>query len=65
VVAAVNFARESGLDLAVRGGSHSVPGFGTADDAVVIDLSRMQAVARPRSTRRQQIGAAHRWIEAK
>jgi FAD/FMN-containing dehydrogenase len=44
VVAAVNFARESGRDLAVRGGSHSVPGFGTADDAVVIDLSRMQAV---------------------
>jgi FAD/FMN-containing dehydrogenase len=44
VVAAVNFARESGLGLAVRGGSHSVPGFGTADDAVVIDLSRMQAV---------------------
>ena len=44
VVAAVSLARESGLDLAVRGGSHSVPGFGTADDAVVIDLSRMQAV---------------------
>ena len=44
VVAAVNFARESGLGLAVRGGSHSVPGFGTADDAVVIDLSHMQAV---------------------
>jgi FAD/FMN-containing dehydrogenase len=44
VVAAVNFARESQLDLAVRGGSHSVPGFGTADDAVVIDLSGMQAV---------------------
>lgn len=44
VVAAVNFARESELDLAVRGGSHSVPGFGTADDAVVIDLARMQAV---------------------
>ena len=44
VVAAVNLARESDLDLAVRGGSHSVPGFGTADDAVVIDLSRLQAV---------------------
>jgi FAD/FMN-containing dehydrogenase len=43
-VAAVNLARNDGLDLAVRGGSHSVPGFGTADDAVVIDLSRMQAV---------------------
>ena len=44
VVAAVNVARESGTDLAVRGGSHSVPGFGTADDAVVVDLCRMQAV---------------------
>ena len=33
VVAAVNFARENGLDLAVRGGAHSVPGFGTADEA--------------------------------
>jgi FAD/FMN-containing dehydrogenase len=43
-VAAVNFARDNQLDLAVRGGSHSVPGFGTADDAVVIDLCRMQAV---------------------
>jgi FAD/FMN-containing dehydrogenase len=44
VVAAVNFARDNQLDLAVRGGSHSVPGFGTADDAVVIDLCRLQAV---------------------
>jgi FAD/FMN-containing dehydrogenase len=44
VVAAVNFARENGLDLAVRGGSHSVPGFGTCDDGVVIDLSGMRSV---------------------
>src|SRR5215207_7933951 len=44
VVAAVNYARENELALAVRGGSHSVPGFGTGDDAVVIDLNRMQQV---------------------
>ena len=44
VIAAVNFARESSLDLAVRGGGHSVPGFGTVDDGVVIDLSRMRGV---------------------
>jgi FAD/FMN-containing dehydrogenase len=44
VIAAVDYARENDLDLAVRGGGHSVPGFGTADDAVVIDLSGMTDV---------------------
>ena len=44
VIAAVNFAREGRLDLAIRGGSHSVPGFGTCDGGVVIDLSRMRGV---------------------
>ena len=44
VRAAVDFARENGLALAVRGGGHSVPGFGTVDDGVVADLSGMRAV---------------------
>jgi FAD/FMN-containing dehydrogenase len=44
VVAAINFARESGVDLSVRGGGHSVPGFGTNDGGVVIDLSSMRGV---------------------
>src|SRR6266571_6964318 len=44
VMAAVNFARESRLNVAVRGGGHSVPGFGTCDGGVVIDLSRMRDV---------------------
>jgi FAD/FMN-containing dehydrogenase len=44
VVAAVNFAREGSVDLAVRGGGHSVPGFGTCDGGVVIDLSGMRNV---------------------
>ena len=44
VIAAVNFAREGRLDLAIRGGSHSVPGFGTCDGGVVIDLVRMRGV---------------------
>ncbi len=44
VIAAVNFARESAIDLAVRGGGHGVPGFGTCDGGVAIDLSRMKGV---------------------
>jgi FAD/FMN-containing dehydrogenase len=44
VMTTVDFARENALDLSVRGGGHSVPGFGTNDDGVVIDLSRMRGV---------------------
>ena len=44
VVAAVEYASANDLPVAIRGGGHSVPGFGTADDAVVIDLSEMQEV---------------------
>ncbi|WP_327375375.1 FAD-binding oxidoreductase [Streptomyces sp. NBC_01216] len=44
VMAAVDYARENELDLAVRGGGHSVPGFGTCDDGVVADLSGMRGV---------------------
>ncbi len=44
VIAAVDYARENALELSVRGGGHSVPGFGTNDDGVVIDLSSMRGV---------------------
>ncbi|MGH2595833.1 MAG: FAD-binding oxidoreductase [Actinomycetota bacterium] len=59
VVAAVNFAREGSLDLAIRGGGHSVPGFGTCDGGVVIDLSGMRGVTvdAAKSTARAQGGA--------
>ncbi|SDU14662.1 FAD-binding oxidoreductase [Jiangella alkaliphila] len=41
---AVRYARENDLEVAVRGGSHSVPGFGTVDDGVVIDLGAMRGL---------------------
>jgi len=44
VMAAVRFAAENGLPVAIRAGGHSVPGFGTWDDAVVVDLVRMRGV---------------------
>src|SRR5580700_8499161 len=44
VIAAVNVAREHGLDLSPRGGMHSGPGFGTNQDGLVIDMSQMRTV---------------------
>jgi FAD/FMN-containing dehydrogenase len=44
VIAAVTFARENDVLLAVRGGGHNVAGNAVADGALVIDLSRMRAV---------------------
>jgi FAD/FMN-containing dehydrogenase len=44
VITAVRFARSQGLTIAVRGGGHSIAGFSTVDDGVVIDLSPMQGV---------------------
>jgi FAD/FMN-containing dehydrogenase len=41
---AVDFAREQGLSLAVRGGGHGVAGLAICDDGLVVDLSRMRAV---------------------
>jgi FAD/FMN-containing dehydrogenase len=42
VVAAVNFARDHRLPLAVRGGGHNGGGLGVVDDGLVIDLSLMK-----------------------
>ena len=44
VMTAVRFAADHAMTVAVRGGGHSVPGFGTNDDGVVIDLSAMRGV---------------------
>ena len=44
VIAAVAFAREQALTVAIRGGGHNGPGLGTCDDGLVIDLSRMKGV---------------------
>jgi FAD/FMN-containing dehydrogenase len=44
VMAAVNFARENGLLLSVKGGGHNVAGNAVNDGGVVIDLSRMTGV---------------------
>lgn len=44
VISSVNFGRDNHLTIAVRGGAHNGPGFGTCDDGLVIDLSRMRGI---------------------
>jgi len=44
VIAAVQFARRTGLELAVRSGGHSFPGLSVADDALVADLGPMKGI---------------------
>lgn len=44
VRATVNAAREHDLELAVRAGGHSVPGFGVVDDGLVLDLRPMKGI---------------------
>jgi FAD/FMN-containing dehydrogenase len=44
VVDAVNFAREQGLAVAVRGGGHSIAGLSAIDGGLLIDLASMNGV---------------------
>ena len=44
VVAAVRYARDHDLEIAIRGGGHNVAGTAVCDDGIVIDLSAMRGV---------------------
>lgn len=57
----VSHTASNGHDLAVRGGGHSVPGFGTADDAIVADLSAMTRVDVDPRTRTARVGGGATW----
>ena len=56
VMATVDYARENRLDLAVRGGGHSTPGYGTCDDGVVLDLGRIRNVRVNPGARTARVG---------
>ena len=61
VMAVIAAASDSGLDLAVRGGGHSVPGFGTIDDGLVIDMSTMNNVRVDANKRVALVGGGATW----
>jgi FAD/FMN-containing dehydrogenase len=56
---AILFARQHGLEIAVRCGAHSSPGYSSTDGGIVIDLSRMnQVTVDPQAKRAQVQGGA-------
>ena len=61
VAAAVNFARDQGLLLSIKGGSHNVNGFGTNDGGLVIDLSQMRSVFVDPKAKTAVIGGGATW----
>jgi FAD/FMN-containing dehydrogenase len=63
VAAAVGFARDHDLLLAVRGGAHNGAGLGTCDDGVVIDLSLLSDVEVDPEARTVRVGGGCTWGE--
>ncbi len=61
VIRTVDLARSEGLPLAVRGGGHSIPGFSTVDDGIVLDLSLMKGIRVDPARRRVTAQAGCTW----
>ncbi len=63
VAAAVRFARDRGLAIAVRGGGHNVAGTAVCDDGIVIDLSAMRSVVVDPSARVAEVQGGALWSD--
>jgi len=61
VAAAIRYARERGLAIAVRGGGHGVGGLASVDGGLVVDLSAMRGVYVDASMRRAWVGGGALW----
>ncbi|AJA60963.1 MULTISPECIES: FAD-binding oxidoreductase [Bradyrhizobium] len=61
VVAAVRFARNHDLGIAIRGGGHNVAGTAVCDDGIVIDLSAMRGVRVDPADRRAWVQGGALW----
>jgi FAD/FMN-containing dehydrogenase len=63
VVAAVDFARENRLQVAVRSGGHSVAGLSICDDGLLIDLAGLKTIDVDPAVRTARAGGGVLWGE--
>jgi FAD/FMN-containing dehydrogenase len=61
VAAAVRYARDRDLEIAVRGGGHNVAGTAVCDDGIVIDLSAMRTAWVDPGDRIARVGGGALW----
>jgi FAD/FMN-containing dehydrogenase len=60
---ALSYARENGLEIAVRAGGHSVAGMSLVDDGVVIDVRGLRELEVDPERRIARVGAGLTWAE--
>jgi len=63
IVDAVNLARDSGLEVAVKGGGHNVAGRATIDGGLLIDLSLMKGIHVDPARRTARVQGGATWAE--
>ena len=63
VAAALRFALDGGMELAVRAGGHSLAGHSVVDDGLVIDLRELRSIEIDLRTKRCRVGAGLQWGE--
>jgi FAD/FMN-containing dehydrogenase len=61
IITAVNFGRENGLLVSIRGGGHNAGGLGVCDDGLVIDLSLIRYTHVDPETRTVRVGGGCTW----
>ena len=64
VVNALAWSRENGIPVRVRSGGHSLEGWSTVDDGLVIDVSRMKSATVDAATSTATVGAGLKQLEA-
>jgi len=63
VVAAVNFAKENNITIAVKGGGHNSAGTGSCDDGLMIDLSPLKKITIDQGNKTARVQGGCLWGE--